>query len=65
MHISIREARRLLRRHGCVPVETSGRGKHEKWYSPITKQRFHIPRGRIVKGTWRGILKQAGIKGKP
>lgn len=54
----------ILKAHGCY-FWKHGK-KHDRWYSPITKRKFSVPRhlGREVPpGTLDQILKDAGIKG--
>lgn len=53
---------RLLKKHGVKFVEH--RGRHDFYYSPITKQYFTIWRHakEVPTGTANSILKQAGVK---
>lgn len=37
-----RPLRELLRKSGCT-LARQGKGSHEVWYSPITKQNFPVP----------------------
>ena len=56
------EFKRMLRDAGCYLVSHGGR--HDKWFSPITGNRFMVPRHdsqEIPTGTLREIKKQAGI----
>ncbi|MBR1956619.1 MAG: type II toxin-antitoxin system HicA family toxin [Bacteroidales bacterium] len=56
------EFKKLLRKHGCYFVSQGGR--HEKWFSPITGNKFVVPRHdgqEIPTGTLQAIKKQAGI----
>ncbi len=41
------------------------KGSHETWYSPITKVKFTVSKTIKAKGTFYGVLKQAGIKINP
>ena len=53
---------KLLKESGCELVE---HGKeHDKYYSPVTKQYFRVPRHKkeIATGTLVRILKDAGLK---
>ena len=57
------ELERLLKSYGCYALNEGT--KHAKWFSPITQQKFTIPRhgGKEVEDkTLHSILKQAGIK---
>lgn len=57
------ELKRLLRKQGCNIVSHGGR--HDKWYSPISKCYFQVPRHdsqELKTGTANAILKDAGIK---
>lgn len=57
------ELKRLLRKAGCT-MEPGGTN-HEKWFSPITKKFFSVPRHNakeIKTKTAEAILKQAGLK---
>jgi predicted RNA binding protein YcfA (HicA-like mRNA interferase family) len=49
-----------LKRAGCEIVR-QGRGSHEIWHSPITKQHFTVPVTIVSRHTANGILKQAGL----
>lgn len=52
----------MLKEHGCYFV--SHGGNHDKWYSPITGNKFFVPRHdaqEIPTGTLQAIRKQAGI----
>ena len=56
------EFKRMLKEAGCCFVSHGGR--HDKWFSPITGNRFMVPRHdsqEIPTGTLREIKKQAGI----
>ena len=56
------EFKKLLRKNGCYLLTQGGR--HEKWYSPITGNKFAVPRHdgqEIPTGTLQAIKKQAGI----
>ena len=56
------ELLKILKSHGCTFAE---HGKnHDKYYSPITKQKFPVWRHaeEMAPGTVHEILKQAGIK---
>lgn len=56
------ELKRLLRKNGCFIVRQGT--SHEIWESPITGERFSVPRHdsqEIRIGTLESIKKQAGI----
>jgi len=56
------ELLKLLKAHHCTMVAHGGR--HDRYYSPITKQTFVVWRHKkeIPTGTAKKILKQAGIQ---
>lgn len=57
------EKKRQLREAGCRKIDEGG--NHEIWYSPITKQKFPVPRHdtqEIGKGMEKVVNKQAGLK---
>lgn len=57
------ELKRLLKKHGCY-FKSHG-GRHDNWYSPLTKRSIQVPRHdsqELKTGTANGILKDAGIK---
>ena len=52
----------MLKAAGCYFVSHGGR--HDKWFSPITGNKFTVPRHdsqEIPTGTLKEIRKQAGI----
>ena len=52
-----------LRKAGCCKVNEDS--NHERWFSPITKKHFWVPRHNskeIAAGTLNKILKDAGLK---
>ena len=54
---------KLLKKNGCYFFREGGR--HDIWYSPITKNFFPLERHsqkEIATGTLNEILKEAGIK---
>ena len=51
---------RLLEDAGCKFVR-QGKGSHETWYSPITHQKFTVPRDTGVRHTANKVLKDAGL----
>jgi predicted RNA binding protein YcfA (HicA-like mRNA interferase family) len=55
-----RELVRILRAKGCHLVRT-GKGSHEIWYSPISKQHVTVPRSTKSHHTANEVLKQAGL----
>ena len=54
------EVLEILRQHGCSFVR-HGRGDHEVWYSPISKQNFIVDHGFKSRHTANAIMKQAGL----
>jgi predicted RNA binding protein YcfA (HicA-like mRNA interferase family) len=52
--------RDLLRQAGCYLVR-QGKGSHEIWHSPLTRQNFAVPVGIPSRHTANAILKQAGL----
>jgi predicted RNA binding protein YcfA (HicA-like mRNA interferase family) len=57
------EAIRKLSKAGCTFIEHGG--KHDCWYSPITKKRFSVPRHssqELATGTKISIEKISGVK---
>lgn len=61
--MKVSEMKKLLKKNGCYyDGELNG---HERWYSPITKQHFPVPRHNskeLPTGTEKNIRKQAGLK---
>lgn len=55
-----RPLRELLVAAGCHMVR-QGKGSHEIWRSPITKQSFAVPIGVPSRHTANAILRQAGL----
>ena len=56
------ELLKILKAHGCILI---GHGRnHDKYYSPITKQKFPVWRHakEMAPSTVYEILKQAGIQ---
>lgn len=43
-----------------MPVR-AGKGSHEIWFSPLTKQHFPVPTHIKSRHTANAILKQAGL----
>jgi predicted RNA binding protein YcfA (HicA-like mRNA interferase family) len=56
-----RELRQLLESAGCHRVRS---GKHEIWYSPLTRRNFAVPTRIVSRHTANGILKDAGLPKK-
>ncbi|MBO5387652.1 MAG: type II toxin-antitoxin system HicA family toxin [Lachnospiraceae bacterium] len=57
------ELMKVLRRAGCY--EKDRKGRHPKWYSPITGKDFylsHHEKEEVPRGTLGGILRDAGVK---
>ncbi len=59
--VSYNKLKQILQNHGCYFVRQA-KGSHEFWYSPITKKKFPVATTIKSDGTYRAILKQAGIK---
>ena len=53
-----RELLSILERHGCCHVRA---GRHDIWYSPISKRHFPVPNGIKSRHTANEVLKQAGL----
>ena len=61
--IKYSELERELRKNGCYILKEGS--NHSIWYSPITDQKFTVPRHKtqdVPKGTLRSILKAAGLE---
>ena len=61
--MKITELKRNLRAAGCY-FESDGKN-HEWWWSPITDQRFQVPRhmtADVGKELWRYLKDQSGVK---
>jgi hypothetical protein len=56
-----RDLKQMLREAGCHYVR-GGKGDHEIWYSPISKQSFPVDSDIKSKHTANQVLKQAGLK---
>lgn len=57
------ELKRILIENGCT-LYREGRS-HEKWISPITNQKFVVPRHNTQEvpiGTLKNIMRSAGIE---
>ncbi len=56
------ELLKLLKKNGCYLVRHGNR--HDIWFSPVTDQKFPVPRHKdeIKTGTLKSILEDAGIK---
>ena len=59
-----REVKRLLSDNGCNFVRHCGRGDHDVWYSPISKQNFVVDSSINNKPLANKVMKQAGLKHK-
>jgi hypothetical protein len=58
-----RDLKRALRDAKCVFVR-AGKGDHEIWWSPISKQNFVVDFGISSRHTANAIMKQAGLPKK-
>jgi len=54
------ELKKILTKHGCY-FERQGKGDHEIWYSPISKNRFVVDQSIKSRHTANAVLKQAGL----
>lgn len=57
------ELKQILKTHGCYLVREGT--NHEIWFSPITGQKFPVPRHgtkELPTGTANSIKRSAGIK---
>ena len=50
----------ILRANGCHFIRT-GKGSHEIWYSPVSKNHVTVPRSTKSRHTANDVLKQAGL----
>ncbi|MDX2112523.1 MAG: type II toxin-antitoxin system HicA family toxin [Alphaproteobacteria bacterium] len=55
-----RDLKRLLEQAGCYKIR-QGKGDHEIWYSPITKQPITVDNACPSRHTANAVLKQAGL----
>ena len=55
-----RALRELLRAAGCTLIR-QGKGSHEIWHSPATRQNFAVPVSIPSRHTANAILRQAGL----
>lgn len=61
--MKVAEITKILKKAGCYLTDHGGR--HDEWYSPITKKHFNVPRHpskELPTGTANQILKDAGLK---
>ena len=58
-----RRLKKILKENDCYFVRQA-EGSHEMWHSPISKNNFPISKSINKKGTFNGVLKQAGINKK-
>lgn len=56
-----RELVRILQANGCHLVR-QGKGSHEIWYSPISRQHLTVPRSTKSRHTANDVLKKAGLE---
>jgi hypothetical protein len=54
------ELKKLLQEAGCS-FERYGKGDHEIWFSPISRQRFVVDAAIKSRHTANVVLKQAGL----
>jgi len=52
--------RKILSEHGCTFVRR-GKGDHDIWYSPITKQTFPVDSKIKSRHTANAVMRQSGI----
>jgi predicted RNA binding protein YcfA (HicA-like mRNA interferase family) len=55
-----RDLVRLLQANGCYLVR-QGKGSHEIWYSPVSKQNVTVPQSTKSRHTANDVLKKAGL----
>jgi hypothetical protein len=55
-----RELKKILTQSGCHYVRP-GKGDHEIWYSPLSKQHFPVDSDIKSRHTANAVLKQAGL----
>jgi len=55
-----RDLVRILEQNGCYLVR-KGKGSHEIWYSPVSKQNISVPRSTKSRHTANDVLKRAGL----
>ena len=58
-----RDLKRTLKEAGCSFVRP-GKGGHEIWWSPLSKQNIVVDTGIKSRHTANAVLKQAGIPKK-
>jgi len=56
-----RDLAAILRENNCMLVR-EGKGSHEIWFSPVSKQNFTVPKTTKSRHTANEVLKQAGLK---
>ncbi|RRD92530.1 type II toxin-antitoxin system HicA family toxin [Clostridiales bacterium COT073_COT-073] len=56
-----KKVRDILKSHGCYLVR-QGKGDHEIWYSPISKNHITVDGKIKSRHTANAIMKQSGIK---
>jgi len=56
-----RDLVRILKANGCYPVR-QGKGSHEIWYSPVSKQNITVPRTTKSRHTANDVLKKVGLE---
>jgi len=55
-----RDLVRILEQNGCYLVR-KGKGSHEIWYSPVSKQNISVPCSTKSQHTANDVLKRAGL----
>jgi predicted RNA binding protein YcfA (HicA-like mRNA interferase family) len=55
------QLKKILRRAGCTFVR-HGKGDHERWYSPVSKQYFTVDNKILSRHTANAVLKEAGLQ---
>jgi hypothetical protein len=55
-----RELRRILLDAGCS-FSRQGKGDHEIWFSPVTKETFSVDKGVKSRHSANAFLKDAGL----
>ncbi len=54
------QLKKLLRKAGCSFVR-HGKGDHERWYSPVSKNYFTVDNKILSRHTANAVLKEAGL----
>lgn len=55
--------RKVLQQNGCYFIRR-GKGDHDVWYSPLTKQNFPVDGKIKSRHTANAVMKQSGVNYK-